>query len=223
MFPAEAEKLCALLAGRDDVSPLLNLGSSTGDFRLVTKPHIEASLFAPLRRAGVEVVHCDIKQDEGVDLVGDVTDPAFADMLAARHFRAVLLANLLEHVRDRTAIASACERIAGPGGLILATVPQSYPFHADPIDTGYRPSPQELAALFPGSEPIYLTTIEGGTLGERLRAQGRSAWREILSTAMWLLISPARPRTAAAKLHRWRWFRRPFRVSIALLRVRGTA
>ena len=73
MFPAEAEKLCALLAGRDDISPLLNLGSSTGHFRRVTKPHIEALLFAPLRRAGVEVVHCDIKRDEGVDLVADVS------------------------------------------------------------------------------------------------------------------------------------------------------
>ena len=169
------------------------------------------------------VVHCDIKRDEGVDLVGDVTDPSFADMLAARPFRAVLLANLLEHVRDRAAIAVACERIAGPGGLILATVPQSYPFHADPIDTGYRPSPQELAELFPSSEAICLTTVGGGTLRERLQAQGRPVWREILATAMWLLVSPVRPRTAAAKLHRWRWLHRPFRVSIALMRVRSAA
>lgn len=219
MFPAEAEKLCELLAGRDDVSPLLNLGSSTAHFRLVTKPHIEASLFAPLRRAGVEVVHCDIKQDDGVDLVGDVMDPAFVQILRARKFRAILLANLLEHVRDPAAIASACEHIVGPGGLILATVPQSYPFHADPIDTGYRPSPQELAALFPNSEAIHLASIEGGTFGERLHAQGRRLRREILSTAMWLLIAPARPRTAAAKLHRWFWLRRPYRVSLALLRV----
>lgn len=221
MFPAEAEKLCELLLGRGDISPLLNLGSSTARFRTVAKPHIEASLFAPLRRAGIEVVHCDIKQDDGVDLVGDVTDPGFAQTLMARHFRAVLLANLLEHVRDPAAIASACEHIAGPGGLILATVPQSYPFHADPIDTGYRPSPRALAALFPASEAICLATIEGGTFGDRMSAQGRRLWREILSTAMWLLISPVRPRTAAAKLHRWLWLRRPFRVSIALLRVGG--
>lgn len=219
MFPAEAEKLCELLLDRGDVSPLLNLGSSTAHFRKVTRPHIEHALFAPLERAGIEVVHCDIKRDEGVDLVGDVTDPAFAQTLKTRNFRAVLLANLLEHVRDPAAIASACERIAGPGGLIVATVPQSYPFHADPIDTGYRPSPQALAALFAGSEVIHLASIEGGTLEDRLQTLGKRVWREIASTAMWLLIAPVRPRTAAAKLHRWFWFRRPFRVSLAVLRV----
>ena len=50
-------------------------------------------------------------------------------------FRCVLLSNLLEHVQDREKLASSCEEIVGTGGLILATVPSSYPYHADPIDT----------------------------------------------------------------------------------------
>ncbi|HYJ53336.1 MAG TPA: hypothetical protein VEW04_09190, partial [Allosphingosinicella sp.] len=75
MFEAEAARLCEILLERGDVSPLLNLGSSTGAFRSSAKPHVEARLFAPLREAGVEVVHCDLKEGEGVDVVGDILDP----------------------------------------------------------------------------------------------------------------------------------------------------
>ena len=86
---------------------------------------------------------------------------------------ALLIANLLEHVRDRAAVAAACEEIVGPGGLILATVPSSFPYHADPIDTGYRPSPGELAAAFPGSAPLLAEEVTGRTYGRISRRAAR--------------------------------------------------
>ena len=55
-------------------SPLVNVGSSTGEFREVRQPHIDRIVFAPLRAAGVEVVHADVKAAPGVDLVGDLTE-----------------------------------------------------------------------------------------------------------------------------------------------------
>ncbi len=221
MFEAEAVRLREILLARDDISPLLNLGSSTRAFREEARPHIERELFAPLRTKGVPVFHSDLKEGDGVDLAGDIMDPAVRADLKSRGFRALLIANMLEHVRDRAAVIAACEEIVGPGGLILATVPASFPYHADPIDTGYRPAPAELAASFAGSAPLLAEEVEGRTYREDIAARGSSLWRELGRTLGFCLIAPARPKSARARLSRWRWYRRPYRVSLALVRVRG--
>jgi hypothetical protein len=134
--------------------------------------------------------------------------------------RCILLSNLLEHVKDKERVAASCEELVGPGGLILATVPSSYPYHADPIDTLCRPSPPELAALFRRSRPLLEEEVAGPSFRDVLRAQGASIWMEMLRTLIWALIWPARPKGVAARLHRWLWYRRPYRVSIVLLEVR---
>jgi hypothetical protein len=41
-----------------------------------------------------------------------------------------------------------------------------------------------------------------------------------MRTFLWSLIFFVRPRSAAARIDRWRWFSRPRRVAIALLKVR---
>jgi hypothetical protein len=220
MFEAEAIRLREILLAEGDISPLLNLGSSTRAFREQAKPHIERELFAPLRPAGVTVLHSDLKQADGVDLAGDIMDPAVRADLKGRGFRALLIANMLEHVRDRAAVTAACEEIVGPGGLILATVPSSFPYHADPIDTGYRPTPAELAAAFAGSEPVLTEDVRGRTYKEDIAARGSSVWRELGRTFGFGLISFARPKSFRSRLSRWRWYRRPYAVSLALVRVR---
>ena len=60
-----------------ELFPLLNVGSSTGEFRTTVQPHIDAKVFAPLRARGGKVLHLDIKAAEGVDIVGDLLDPGF--------------------------------------------------------------------------------------------------------------------------------------------------
>jgi SAM-dependent methyltransferase len=220
MFEAEAIRLREIVLARENMSPLLNLGSSTRAFREEQKPHIQACLFGPLERAGMRIVHFDLKQGEGVDVSGDITDPEVAARLKAMGFRSVLLSNLLEHVRDREKVAAACEEIVGPGGLILATVPSSDPYHADPIDTLYRPSPAELAGLFRRSSPLIVEEVTGRTFGALLRERGTSIGAEAVRTILWVLIALARPKSAAARVHRWLWLRRPYRVAIALVEVR---
>jgi SAM-dependent methyltransferase len=220
VFKAEAIRLRRILLDLPGVSPLLNLGSSTRHFREVIKPHVESELFAPLREAGVKVVHSDLKKDEGVDFAGDILDPKVMRRLKGMGFKCVLLSNLLEHVRDREAVTAACEKIVGPGGFILATVPSSYPYHADPIDTGYRPSPAELAAAFKRSEPLIIEEIMELTYAEDLKARGLTVGGELIRTFLWSLIFFVRPRSAAARLHRWLWYSKPRRVAIALLKVR---
>jgi hypothetical protein len=222
MFDREAARLREILLGQRAVSPLLNLGSSTRAFREVTKPHIHHELFGPLAAAGILVFHSDLKQADGVDLAGDILDPAVRADLRARKFKCLLCSNLLEHVRDRDAVAAACEEVVGPGGLILATVPSSYPYHADPIDTGYRPRPSGLAALFTASDRILAEEVASSTYAEDLKARGSSLGGEIALTLGFALIAFARPKSFAARAHRWLWYARPYRVSIALVRVRET-
>ena len=223
MFASEAVRLRKILLATGEVSPLLNLGSSTRAFREVEKPHIEAELFAPLRTARIEVVHSDLKLADGIDVAGDILDPQVQASLAARGFRCVLLSNLLEHVADRNAVAQACEAIAGPGGLVLATVPSSYPYHADPIDTGYRPAPEALSALFSNSDPVFAEEVDGSTYREQLRQRGETTAGALMRTVLWILAAPLRPKSARARLSRWRWYNRPYRVSIALVRVRNSS
>jgi hypothetical protein len=220
VFKAEAIRLRRILLDLPGVSPLLNLGSSTRHFREVTKPHVESELFAPLRKAGIKIVHSDLKEDEGVDFAGDILDPEVMRRLKGMGFKCVLLSNLLEHVRNREAVAAACEEIVGPGGFILATVPSSYPYHADPIDTGYRPSPAELATAFKRSEPLITEEVTELTYAEDLKARGLTVGGELMRTFLWSLIFFVRPRSAAARLHRWRWYSKPRRVAIALLKTR---
>lgn len=220
MLKQEAAKLREILGTQAGVSPLLNLGSADARFREVERPYIERALFAPLRATGVDIVHADLKQAPGVNVVGDILDPELRTQLRARRFRCLLASNLLEHVTARDQVAAACEEIVGPGGLILATVPSSYPYHADPIDTGYRPTPQALAALFAGSEPLLAEELVGGTYRDQLAARGEPVPIALLRTALWAFASPLRPKSARARLSRWRWYRRPYRVAIALVRVK---
>lgn len=220
MFETEAVRLREILLERRAVSPLLNLGSSTRAFRETEKPHIARELFAPLAAAGIAVTHSDLKQADGVDVAGDILDPAVQRDLKARGFKCVLVANLLEHVRDPAAVAAACEEIVGRGGLILATVPASFPYHADPIDTGLRPSPGELAALFLRSAPLLAEEVTGRTYAEDLKARGATIAKALAQTLLSGLIALARPKSFLARADRWRWYRRPYRVSIVLLEVR---
>jgi hypothetical protein len=156
----------------------------------------------------------------GVDFAGDILDPEVMRRLKAMGFKCVLLSNLLEHVRDREAVTAACEEIVGPDGYILATVPSSCPYHADPIDTYYRPSPAELAGAFRRSTPIITEEVAGLTYAEDLKARGLKVGTELVRTILWTLLFFVRPRSAIARLHRWRWYSRPRRVAIALLKVR---
>ena len=65
----------------DDDFPLLNIGSSTEEFRKKTQPDIYSNVFAPLIKAKKKVFHTDIKDEIGVDLVGDLNEELFRNHL----------------------------------------------------------------------------------------------------------------------------------------------
>jgi hypothetical protein len=179
MFEAEARwlrrALDAFPPGR--LSPLLNLGSSSAEFREIIQPWIEREVFCPLRERGVEVAHVDIREMPGVDIRANLIDPA--DLLRLRALRptALLCCNLLEHVIERDRLAQHCLDLLPAGGLVFVTVPFSYPHHRDPIDTMYRPSPAELAELFGGAR----------LLGGEILGAGVS-YRDAVRERPWILL-----------------------------------
>ena len=165
-----------------ELFPLLNVGSSTLEFRTRTQPYIEGTIFAPLRARGGAVYHADMKSAPGVDLVGDLLNPGFLSHLASLVPQSLLVSNVLEHVKQREALCDALLRIVPPGGYLFVSGPHDYPYHADPIDTMFRPTIGEVAAMFPGTTMIDGAIIDSGNWrqwnqAERGRALGRTIVR----------------------------------------------
>lgn len=129
-------------------SRLLNVGSSTLYSRTVVQPHMEDFIFRPLREINVEVIHTDLQDADGVDIVGDLTDENFIAQLKSLKFDCILCSNLLEHIEDINPVIAALEEITPKNGYNIITVPYIYPYHLDPIDTLYRPTVNDLKIHF---------------------------------------------------------------------------
>jgi SAM-dependent methyltransferase len=218
MFEAEAIWLGNLLnlqAG-ENLSPLLNIGSSTRQFREIEQPWTERFIFAPLKQRGVDVLHLDSRTGEGIDIQADVLSAAELPRIRSLGPKAVLCCNILEHVTDPAALASRCAEIVGPGGLIFVTVPYSYPHHRDPIDTMFRPAPDELARMF--SPAVMLR-------GEIIDT-GESWWNDV-ARRPWILLRPLlRLPFPFVNFPGWKrsvrrlyWLQHRYRVTGALFRV----
>lgn len=206
MFLAETKWLASILKDfpPEELSPLLNVGSSTAELRETHQPWTEQHLFAPLRTRGIEIIHLDAREGNGIDIQADITDARDLERIQAWQPRAVLCCNILEHVTEPKRVADHCIEVAGPGGYVFVTVPYSYPRHRDPIDTLYRPTPAQLQTLFPrtvmlNSEIIdagesYLTQVKRRPwilLRHILRAPfpfiGYEDWRHSMRKPYWLL------------------------------------
>src|SRR5207302_596363 len=107
------------------ISPLLNVGSSTSEFRERIQPWMTRHLFAPLQQRGVEIVHLDCRSGDGIDICADLLDDEDYARASARRYRALLCCNILEHVRDPGQFARRCVALVVLGGLIVVTVPRS--------------------------------------------------------------------------------------------------
>ena len=73
-----------------------------------------------------------------MDIVGDLTDADFLVAVRKARYKSVLCSNLLEHIIGPEKICNAIVDVVEPGGYIVVTVPNLYPYHGDPIDTKFR-------------------------------------------------------------------------------------
>jgi hypothetical protein len=144
-----------------ELSPLLNIGSGTKAYRTKFHPWIDAEITDPLEARGCKIVHTDIQSGEGVDIVGDLANSSFLDELRALRFRAVICGNLFEHVVNRDEIAHLLASVVPKGGYLVVSGPYRFPYHPDPIDTGFRPTISDLATLFPDTVLVHGATVEG--------------------------------------------------------------
>lgn len=216
MLAEEARRLGELIGQMrsDQIGPMLNLGSSTKEFRSVTQPWIETDLFSPIALRGIQVVHADMKSADGVDVVGNLSEEEFLAKLRSMKFRSVMCANLLEHVIQKEDICRAIEDIVCEKGFVIVTVPNKYPYHPDPIDTGFRPSPEQIAQLFPRCEIVHAEIIKCGTYLDGLRLKRRALLKMILR----LLTPFYKPTSWWRQLCLASWLFRHYRVSCVLLK-----
>lgn len=204
----------------EELSPCLNVGSSTRAFREVIKPHISRDFIQPLERHGVRFIHADMKPGDGIDICGNLFDADIQKRLAELGVRSLLLNNVLEHVTDRESLARLCVSLVPVGSLLVVTVPYSYPYHADPIDTLYRPSPEQIAALFVGTELVSSGIVSAGSAREDLFPSGSSIAGKSLRHLARLLTPFYKPKAWLTHAHRLIWLFKPYRISIAILRRR---
>ncbi|GCL42655.1 MULTISPECIES: methyltransferase type 11 [Nostocales] len=166
MFREEAKWLANIIysLNPNSVFPMLNIGSSNKKFREEEQPWIDELLFKPARTKGYSVIHTDIKNDIGVDLVGDLCSLDFLKKLSEMNIQSVICSNLLEHINNREEISKIISSIVPKNGYLFVTVPYKYPYHCDPIDTMFRPSIQELSSLFPDFKIVNGEILPGGYL-----------------------------------------------------------
>lgn len=130
---------------------VMDIGSATESYRCLSYPYIDYYVFRPLRERGISTVHVDAVEAEGVDVVWNTAEKIPEKLGRAN---AVICASLLEHVADPSATIEKIKSLIEPGGYIILTVPNFFPYHAHPIDTMYRPTNRDLELLFPGYEII---------------------------------------------------------------------
>ena len=220
MMRCDADWLHSILKTYDAqaLSPLLNLGSSTREFREIQQPFVEALVFKPLAERGVRVIHSDIKEGEGVDIACDIFDDAGMARIVASQPKAVLCTHMFEHVRNREALAKRILAMLPPGGLFIITVPYSYHYHADPIDTMFRPSPDALAALFPEQEILVREVLIGETYWSHVKKRPLTLFLRHFCRFFVPFLGMEKWKRSMRKLY---WLTNPYKVSAIIGRKVG--
>jgi SAM-dependent methyltransferase len=174
-----AETLRAFPA--EELSPILDIGSQTLAFRTQEKPYIQNDLFAPLMARGISIIHSDLQEGDGIDLSANLLEEEGFNQVKATAPRTIFCNNVLEHVLDPAEFANRCFALLPPGGRLIITVPRSYPHHRDPIDTMFRPTPEEIHALIDAPAEILASEIiETGSYRDNLRRRPWIIYRQII-------------------------------------------
>ena len=153
-----------LISNKHKIKSVIDIGSSTLEYRTKIQPYIDKLIFSPLRKKKIPIYHLDKKRGEGVDIV------CSTDKLSSlnKKFSLVICSNLLEHVKNPDKVIHDINNLVEEGGFMILTVPFKYRYHADPIDTFFRPSPEELESLVSENKVIAKAVISGTAQGNPL-------------------------------------------------------
>lgn len=209
----ESEEIAKILSNyKNYFKVCLNLGS--GDIVHLTnsKPWVDKNVFAALSMEGVKIIHVDAFNFPGVNLVKDLSLPDALDFVTTTDApRLFILGNVLEHIpaNAREGLINKIHSAMSIGDALLITVPYDYPFHADPIDTMYRPSPQELTLLAPLIWKEQLIVISGSYKEEFLSMGILKRVRKILKP-LWIFQKLSKWK----ENHRLFYLFKPYKVSV---------
>jgi len=143
---------------------VLNLGSSSMEFAVGQQPYIWKNVFLPLQTRA-RVINIDIRPEPGIDLVLDFMNPQDQQILKEIPANIIIVSNLLEHLTSARAGISALAELASPETYVILSGPRIFPFHADPIDNGFRPSKRQLREMLSNSfKIIKIETVSGGSV-----------------------------------------------------------
>lgn len=209
-FPDNTKRIC------------LNLGSSTLNFRQQRKPWIQQELMQPLTDMGFKIVHVDAKDDYGVDIVGDINQEDIRKRLKWCRPDLILCNNMLEHVQDVEQTVDNLRDIAKSDTVLAISVPFSYPYHADPIDNGFRPNPEQLSMNMGDHELLSSEVVTSDSFWHDLGANNLTRFLSLLWYPFSTLLS--RPSVAwyLERLHRLAWLNKPYKVTVCLFRSNKT-
>ena len=190
----EALKIQKIIKKRSAYRNIINLGSGNVEQLMKTKPWVSKNVFDLLKKQKAKILHVDAENFPGVDIVQDLSQPnslSFCDRLEGS--KLFILANVLEHIPKKAhaeLLNKIYSKMKSNDGLII-TVPYDYPYHADPIDTMYRPSPNELKKLLP------LRWLEGeilcaGSYKEEFRQMNTLKKIRKLLKPLWIFQKPTK-------------------------------
>lgn len=199
----------------DDISPILNIGSSTKKFREVDQPHIDKYVFKPLEERGVKVIHADLKDAEGVDISGNIFDDEALERLKACNAKAIICTHMFEHVEDRDELVRRLVSLVPADGIFFVTVPNSYHQHDDPIDTMYRPTPEQLAELFKGQQLVRKDILVDGTYWDKIRQRPLTLFFRHVSRFFIPFVSWKKWKRSMRKLY---WLFHHYKVSAVIIK-----
>ncbi len=117
LYPFLEENLACLPEG----ARLLNVGAG-GEIAGVLAAHAGPRAF--------RVTSIDIDSERGPDVVGDVSEHDFGD----EQFDAIVMCEVLEHVREPGHAIDNLRQALNPGGVLILSTPFIFPVHDQPHD-----------------------------------------------------------------------------------------
>jgi SAM-dependent methyltransferase len=162
-----------------EISPVLDFGGSTLKYRTLEQPWLQNNFYKKLKNREIKILFADLKKSDGVDLAGDIFDDNFLSLVKSKKFNCVFCCNFLEHVNDPQELIDRCMSLIPVGGILVITVPHSYPYHRDPIDTLFRPNIKELSKLVKGNDIIDSEIISTGSYRDHLKKNPLKIFRHL--------------------------------------------
>ena len=198
----------------------INIGAGDQRKLRVSKPWIYNELWRKLLELGVCVQHTDFKCFEGIDELLDLNDPDLEDRILdlCQNKRPLLfLCNVLEHLPPpvlEKVIVDIPAILEKHKGVLVCSVPYHYPYHADPIDNGFRPSPALLERLM--RVPVgcsTCTSITAGSFSEEFMEMGFFKRLRVCFRPLWPFCGLRRYRERVSRLA---FFGRPYLITVMI-------